>query len=240
MSRRWKREKRKRSLKEPETQKPGPLLTSDPADPDESELPERTCIVTRTKGTPETLIRFALAPDGTVVPDIRARLPGRGAWVTGEASILAEAIRRKGFPRAFKMEATVPPGLSETVADLLEKDALQALSIANKAGLVVAGAAKIETMAGSRPLACLIHAVDGSVDGRRKLDAAIKRQLGEAGDGITRIQMFRSSQLDLALGRTNVIHAALATGSASYGFMSRSQRLERFRRGKPPTDTTED
>ncbi len=205
---------------------------------DDLEGPERTCIVTRRKGTPDSMLRFALAPDGAVVPDIRARLPGRGAWVTAEAATVAEAVRRKSFARAFKADAKALPELVDMVDLLLEKDALQALSLANKAGLVVAGSAKIEAAAASRALVALVHARDGMQDGRRKLDAAIKRQLGEAAERIPRLQIFRSDQLDLALGRTNVIHAALAAGAASNGFMARSQRLDRFRCGNSPADDT--
>ncbi len=203
---------------------------------DDPEGPERTCIVTRRTGAPETMVRFALAPDGSVVPDIRAKLPGRGAWVTAEAAVVAQAIKRKSFARAFRVDANAPPDLAEMVDRLLEKDALQALSLANKAGLVVAGATKIEAAAGSRSLAGLVHASDGAQDGRRKLEAAVKRQLGEAADQIPRVQIFRSDQLDLALGRTNVIHAALAAGAASNGFIARSRRLDRFRGDNPPAD----
>ncbi len=199
------------------------------ADGEDSDRPERSCIVTRTKGTPEDLIRFVLSPDGTVVPDIRAKLPGRGAWVIGRASTVAEAVRRKAFARAFKAEVKASPELPALIDALLEKDALQALSLANKAGLVVAGMTKVESLLAKRPVAAVIHAADGSQDGRRKLEAAIRGRLGEAAGEIPRVQIFASGQLDLALGRTNVIHAALAVGSASQGFVSRSQRLDRFR-----------
>jgi uncharacterized protein len=39
------------------------------------------CIVTRSRGEPDDLVRFVCGPDGTVVPDIRCELPGRGVWV---------------------------------------------------------------------------------------------------------------------------------------------------------------
>ena len=194
-------------------------------------MPERTCIVTRAKGAPGVMLRFALAPDGEVVPDIRAKLPGRGAWVTPAAGVVAEAIRKKSFARAFKAEVRIPADLVQRVETLLERDALQGLSLANKAGLVTAGMAKVEAAIGSGAPAALVHALEGGQDGRRKLDAALRRRLGEAADDVPRVQIFRSDQLDLALGRTNVIHAALAVGSASEGFVSRSQRLARFRAG---------
>ena len=209
---------------------------SDRADPDADRDPdagpERSCIVTRRKGPPEDFVRFVVAPDGSVVPDVRRKLPGRGAWVTAECALVADAVKRRSFARAFKKPVEVPPDLAETVDGLLEKDALQALSIANKAGLVVAGSVKIEGSLGPQVPAALVHASDGSPDGTRKLEAAMRRRLGDAADLVTRIRIFRSEQLDLALGRTNVIHAAVAGGTAGDGFVSRAGRLIRYR-GRP-------
>ncbi len=197
--------------------------------------PERTCIVTRRKGTPEEFIRFVVSPDKVVVPDLRRKLPGRGAWVTAERAVVQEAVRRKSFARAFKAKVEVPPTLADMVDGLLEKDALQALSIANKAGLVVAGAGKVEGSVGPKVPAALVHASDGSLDGTRKLEASVRRRIGGDADAIARIRNFRSDQLDLALGRTNVIHAAVAGGTAGDGFVSRARRLDRYR-GSPQAE----
>ncbi len=191
--------------------------------------PERTCIVTRTKGPPDAFIRFVVGPDRTVVPDLRCRLPGRGAWVTGERSKVQEAVKRKSFKRAFKSEVEVPAMLADMIDGLMEKDALQALSLANKAGLVVAGATKVEGSIGPKVPAALISASDGSADGIRKMEAAVRRLMGEDAESIARIRDFRSDQLDLALGRTNVIHAAVAGGTAAKGFVARARRLARYR-----------
>jgi hypothetical protein len=191
--------------------------------------PERTCIVTRRKGAPEEFIRFVVGPDRVVVPDLRCKLPGRGAWVTAERPIVSEAVKRRSFKRAFKSEVEVLPDLADLIDGLLEKDALQALSLANKAGLVVAGATKVEGSIGPKVPAALVQASDGSPDGVRKMEAAVRRLLGDEADAIPRIRDFRSDQLDLALGRTNVIHAAVAGGTAGEGFVSRARRLKRFR-----------
>ena len=205
--------------------------SDDPSDaatfPDQG--PERTCIVTRAKGPPEAFIRFVVGPDGGVVPDIRCRLPGRGAWVTAERSKVQEAVKRKSFKRAFKSEVEVLPTLADMIDGLMEKDALQALSLANKAGLVVAGATKVEGSIGPKVPAALISASDGSADGVRKMEAAVRRLMGDDADTIARIRDFRSDQLDLALGRTNVIHAAVAGGTAADGFVTRARRLARYR-----------
>jgi predicted RNA-binding protein YlxR (DUF448 family) len=195
----------------------------------EEKGPERTCIVTREKGEPDRLIRFVVGPDGAVTPDIRARLPGRGAWLTGTAAVLQLAIKRKAFARAFKREVAADAALAGQVDDLLQRDALQALAFANKAGHVICGAAKVEAALGKGSVACLLHAVDGSADGVRKIEAAARRAgFGDA-DRLVRVQIFESRQLDLALGRSNVIHAALLAGGVTNSFLSRAARLERFR-----------
>ena len=200
--------------------------------PDETG-PERTCIVTRRKGGKESLIRFVVGPDGAVVPDIRARLPGRGAWVWADAATLALAVKRKSFARAFKASVTVPDTLVGFTDDLLTSDALQALSFANKAGLVTCGTTKVEAAIGAKPLLGLVHATEAGQDGIRKLEAALRRRFGQDAANVGRVQIFASDQLDLALGRTHVIHAALGAGAVSAGFIARSKRLERFRGLEP-------
>jgi hypothetical protein len=208
----------------------------------EEKGPERTCIVTRQKGEPSDLLRFVLGPDGSVVPDIRARLPGRGAWLTATAATVELALKRKAFTRAFKQEVRFTTPLVEQVDFLLERDALQALAFANKAGQVVCGAMKVETALARNSLAGLIHAADGSADGIRKIEAAARRTLGDSRDKMARVQIFASSQLDLALGRSNVIHAGLLTGGVSDAFFARAARLARFRGAGPDrvTDPLED
>ena len=119
----------------------------------------RRCIATREVRSVSDLIRFVLGPDGAVVPDIRAKLPGRGVWVANSRAVLETAIAKKLFARAFKGKAAVPENLAAQVADLLRRDALQMLSLANKAGAVTTGFAKIE---GSRgPILVLVQASDG-------------------------------------------------------------------------------
>lgn len=190
----------------------------------------RTCIVTRAKLDPDELLRFVLGPDGEVVPDLKRKLPGRGVWVQATAAAVAEAVRRKAFARAFKAPALASADLTAQVDALLEKDALQSLAMCNKAGLIVAGAFKVETDIAREAPAALIHARDGSPDGVRKLAGALGRR-GEAAKATPRIELFASSQLDLALGRANVIHAALRKGAASVAFLARCRRLSHYRAG---------
>ena len=192
----------------------------------ETEGSERTCIVTRRAGAPETMIRFVCAPDGTVTPDIRARLPGRGVWIGARAALVAEATKKRMFARGLKEKAEAPPDLADSVDRLLEADCLQMLALVNKAGGVICGFNKAaDALAGNRVMA-LLAAHDGGEDGKRKLRQAARR----AGHAETpTIGLFASSQLDLALGRTNVIHAALVAGGPAENFLVRCQRLAAYR-----------
>ena len=203
------------------------MITSDAS---EESGPERTCAATGWKGPPEAMLRFALSGDGVVTPDIRRRLPGRGVWIRLDAATVRQAAVRQVFARAFRAKATAAPELADDVDRLLEADALQFLSLVNKAGQIVAGASKVEAAIASGKVVGLIHAADGSADGARKLDRQLRSLEGEAAPA-PRINIFTSRQLDLALGRTNVIHAALIAGEASTAFLAKAERLTQFRTG---------
>jgi predicted RNA-binding protein YlxR (DUF448 family) len=139
---------------------------------------ERTCIVTGTKDVPEAMLRFAIGPDGSVVPDIRRKLPGRGVWTRLSFETVSRAAAKRAFSRAFRAKAEAPASLAETVGALLEQDALQSLSIANKAGLVVAGAFKVDSAIEAGGVAALIQASDGAADGAAKRVQALRAKLG--------------------------------------------------------------
>jgi uncharacterized protein len=198
---------------------------------------ERTCIVTGTKDAPEAMLRFALAPDGSVVPDIRRKLPGRGVWTLLSFQAVSRAAAKQAFSRAFRAKAAAPASLAEMVDALLERDALQSLSIANKAGLVVAGAFKVDSAIEAGGVAALIQASDGAADGAAKRAQAVRAKLGPEADDVTRVDLFASRQLDLALGRANVIHAALKHGAASSAFLARVDRLRRYRHSETDAAT---
>ncbi len=189
---------------------------------------ERTCIVTRTKGEPETMIRFVVGPNGHVVPDLKHKLPGRGVWVTARADIVAEAVKRKAFARGFRTEVVVSAALPAEIETLLTTECLQAFALANKAGQVVTGFAKVEAAIEKGALAGLVEATDGGADGGRKLAQAMLRRFGREG-AKPRVKLFTSLQLSLALGHTNVVHAALTDGTAAQAFLSRCRRLDFYR-----------
>ena len=143
---------------------------------DEERGPIRTCIVTRAGRPPEEMIRFVLAPDGSVTPDIKHRLPGRGVWVTASAEVVAQAVKRRAFDRGFRGKAVVSDDLPGQIDRLLEADCLQRLSLANKAGLVTPGFAKVEAAIVEGGVTSVLHATDGGQDGKRKIGQALRRR----------------------------------------------------------------
>ena len=191
--------------------------------------PERTCIVSRTVKPPAELIRFVLSPDREVVPDLRHKLPGRGVWVTARRVMVEEAVRRRLFARAFKAEVKTPATLAGDVEGLMRTDLRQALAFANKAGDVITGFGKVEATIQEKPVVALIHASEAAEDGRRKLSNQLRKRLGDAISGFPVINDLSNDELDLALGRSHVIHAALVAGAGSDGFLMRWHRYRGYR-----------
>jgi len=179
--------------------------------------PERTCVLTRSKGGRDQLIRLALGPDGTVAPDVRARAPGRGAWVSVGKRELEEAVRdgrlKGALQRAFKTsDLAVPADLADRTEQALRQAALDRLGMEARAGNLVNGSDRVESAARAGKVALLVHAADAAEDGRRKLDQAWR-----VGGGGPQGVIFPSDRtiLSLALGRENVVHLALIEPAAA-------------------------
>jgi predicted RNA-binding protein YlxR (DUF448 family) len=195
----------------------------------------RMCAVTREVRPIDELIRFVVSPQGEVVADLKRKLPGRGLWVSASRRAVAEAVRRNHFNKGFKRDLRVTAALPETTEALLVRSATEALAMAAKAGQVVSGFGKVEDALSQRQprnqVSALIHASDGAADGIRKLDALVRPNAGinDESREIPVVTALTSEQLDLALGRSNVIHAALLAGPASKTFLSRSHILVRYR-----------
>jgi len=192
---------------------------------------DRTCIVTRQAGEPEGLLRFVAGPDMVVVPDIRRNLPGRGCWVTAERRFVDEAVRRKLFARGLKQEVTVPADLGDMVDRLLVRAALGSLGLARKAGQVALGAAKVESTVRSGRALAVLHAYEAADDGIRKITQARRAVVFAEGPDIPAYKLFPEAELGLALGGTNVIHAALLAGEAGKAALKRMVALDRYRGG---------
>jgi predicted RNA-binding protein YlxR (DUF448 family) len=191
----------------------------------------RMCAVSREVRPIGELIRFVVSPQGEVIPDLKRKLPGRGLWVSASRRTVAEAVRRNQFSRGFKRDVRAAPTLPADTEALLVRSATEALAIAAKAGQAVSGFSKVEGALQQGQAEALIHASDGAADGIRKLDAIVRQRGGNHGESqeMPIISVLTSAELDLALGRSNVIHAALLAGPASKTFLSRCQILVQYR-----------
>jgi uncharacterized protein len=192
---------------------------------------ERTCALTRELKPAADMIRFVVGPDGEAVPDVKRKLPGRGIWVTATRAAIEDAVKRNVFARGFKRDVRVALNLAAQTEQMIERAALDALAIAGKAGAVISGFSRVETAVGRGEILALIHASDAGDDGKRKLTATLHRNTTVESREIVMINMFSGAQLDLALNRPNVVHAALLAGPGSETFLARAARLTRFRTG---------
>lgn len=182
---------------------------------------QRMCIVTRLPGDDDALVRFARSPGGVVVPDIAAKLPGRGVWVTCSAGILRDAIKRQAFARGFEADCQVPEDLVAQVETLLRGRAVAHLALARKAGAAVQGFTKVEESLRKGHVRVLLHTAGAGADGVSKLDRL-------KGPETVISNSFSADEMDLAFGRPNVIHAAVATGGVADRLVAQLQRLANF------------
>ena len=184
---------------------------------DERHVPERRCILSGEHGARTDLIRLALGPDGEVLPDVRAKAPGRGAWLGVDRSALEKAQAngklRGALARAFKSgDVKAPADLGERIATALRQQALDRLGLEARAGNLLTGAEKIEVAARRGEVHFLLHASDAGQDGNRKLDQAWRVGGGQA-QGL--VFPLDRAILALALGRQNVVHIALTDRAAA-------------------------
>ena len=196
-------------------------------------MAERTCIVTRTVCDPAQMIRFVLGPDNVPVPDLKRTLPGRGVWVTARREIVEQAVAKGAFAKGFKAAAKADAELPDLVDRLLAEAALGALGFARKAGECVTGSTKVGAALGNGKVIGLLHALDGADDGIKKLSAAAFAARTKKGRVAPIWRVFTSSQMDLALGATNVIHAALVQGGAARNCAKRITALADYRQTGP-------
>ncbi len=189
----------------------------------------RRCAVTRRELPPEELIRFVADPSDTVVPDVTRKLPGRGVWVTCERPVVEAALKSGAFAKSLKRRVNVPADLPQRIDDLFLSRVLNAMSLANKAGLVSTGAEKVDKLLDSGKAVALVHGTDGTSEGRRKLSAKFTAIQRDKGRSAPIVDWLTIEQLSLAMGRSNVVHAGLIQGGATERLLSEAERLKRYR-----------
>ncbi len=170
---------------------------------------------------PATLIRFVVGPESTIYPDLAGKLPGRGIWLTANRATVQTALKKRAFARAAKQPVTVSAEMPDLLEGLLVRQCLDLLGLARRASQAVAGFEKVKQWLGAGRVGVLLQAADGAADGRRKL-------ANLAGDAPL-VTLFSGAELSLALGRGNVIHAALAPGRLAERFLAEVARLRGFR-----------
>ena len=189
------------------------------AEPGAGDGPERSCILTRGRAPQAALVRLVLAPDGRVLPDVRAKAPGRGAWIgVTRAELEAAGKRLRGaLARAFKTgELSVPDDLPALIAAALERNALDRLGLEARAGTLLTGSERIEQAARAGQVRALYHAADASADGARRLAQAWRVGSDDEGSGRQGLALpVDRPILSMALGRENVVHIAVVDRAAA-------------------------
>ena len=191
---------------------------------------ERTCIVDKKCYDPDDMIRFVAGPDGSIVPDLKRTLPGRGVWVYASRDRVDKAVSKNLFARGLKKNVTVSNSLGNEVDVLLERSALSGLGFARKAGQCVTGSSKVDSALRVGKVVALVHAGDAAADGIRKLSGAVYAS-GANGNIAKVFNLFDSDQMSFSLGGSNVVHAALTRGGAANSFIKRAETLVRYRGG---------
>lgn len=189
----------------------------------------RTCVATRAVRAPEDLVRFVVGPEGDIVPDIAHKLPGRGIWVTCQRDTVENAVKKGAFARAARRKVRVDPDLPDRVEALLVRRALDQLSICNKAGLVLCGSGKVNSWLEAGANGVLVQAADASPDGLAKVARKYRAICAARKTRPVEVSLLKIDELSLAIGRSNVVHAALSKGKAATNFLAAVSRVEKYR-----------
>jgi uncharacterized protein len=191
--------------------------------------PVRRCVATWAVKPAGEMVRFVVDPSGAVVPDVAGRLPGRGLWVTAERSAVDRASRG-GFAKAARAAVKVPPNLAGLVETLLARRAGEILGLARRSGAVLTGFDRVAEALAEGKVAVLVQAGDASPSGRAKLSAKARAL------GLREVECLTLAELGLALGRENVVHAAVAPGGLAQRLLDETDRLHGFRSRKAVGD----
>jgi predicted RNA-binding protein YlxR (DUF448 family)/ribosomal protein L30E len=201
------------------------LAETDAAPETEPETgPLRRCVLTGERQAKEAMIRFVVAPDGRVVPDLAARLPGRGMWLSAKAAVLEDRRLGPAFARAAKAHVTLPDDLPTMLVAGLERRVAELLGLARRAGQAVAGFVAAREWVASGRAGLVVEARDGAPDGRRKL---------LAGAAVPVVAPLTAAQLGAVFARDHVVHVAIATGRLARLIATEAQRLAGVRGDTP-------
>lgn len=204
-------------------------MNSHPSSPTEAKPRpgrERLCLSCGESLPEARLVRFARAPNGVLVVDAAAKLPGRGVWVCADRASVDRVLKKGVFARGLKQETQVPDDLALQVESALARRCLERLGLILRAAGLALGAAQVEAAIRDRPLPMLVEARDGGEDGREKLMAL---HIGLWKQAPPVLGCFTSAELGVALGRERVIHACVLQERLAMGLAAEVSRLSGFR-----------
>lgn len=189
-----------------------------PEEDDEPETgPVRRCAVTRERDYRNRMIRFVVAPDRTIVPDLAAKLPGRGIWLSARRDVLETARLRGAFPRAARGQVTVPADLAAAVEAGLARRVGELLGLARRAGQAVAGFQKAREWLVSGRAGLVLQALDGSPDERARFMGSVR--------DVPVASPLSAASLGSVFGRDHVVHVAIASGRLAEALNVETNRL---------------
>ena len=202
-------------------------------DKDELPMNDRMCIVTRESGPADTLIRFVAGPEGTVVPDLKRQLPGRGCSVKASRALVDQAVKKQLFARALKTDVKALPELGAQVDHLLVSQLTGMMNLASKAGQFISGTMKVDDAVRSGRALAVFHATDAAGDGIRKISNARKAVsfMMDDGEEIPAFRLLSFDEMQELMGDNAFIHAVALAGQAGEGVVKRAKLLETYRGG---------
>ncbi len=198
-----------------------PGLTGSKMKKNKGETPERRCIVTGEVRPISELVRCVAGPDGVVVPDVDAKLPGRGLWLSAERNVVNTACAKNAFSRAARAKVVPMDGLADRIEALLVQRCLSLVGMMRRTGGVIFGFEKTRNWLKGGKCAVVLAARDGAADGRNKIKAL-------SGD-LPLIELFDAAELGSALGRDHLVHMGFASGQMARRFLAEASRLQGFR-----------
>ena len=192
----------------------------------------RRCVATRTRRDRETLVRFVVGPDDRLVPDLDARLPGRGLWLSADAESFKNAVSRNLFAKAARRRVVVDPEILARLDRMLAERCLQWLGLARRAGLLEMGFEQVVRTARAGEIEVLVVASDAANDGREKIArAAPDRRC---------VRLFERAQMGAAVGREALVFAGLRPNRLAQRFWNDARRLAGLRGLAAPDRASEE
>jgi len=192
-----------------------PDIADEPQDEPETG-PLRRCAVTRERLAKERMIRFVIGPAGQVVPDLAARLPGRGIWLSARGDVIETARTRGAFAKAARAQVTVPPDLLSGLQAALVRRIGEHLGLARRAGQAIAGYSKAREWLEKGSAALVVQASDGSAEERLRFLGSRSLPVVAPLDG---------AALGAIFGRDHTVHVAVASGQLAERIRVEAERL---------------